>query len=66
MRNKMITNEKMIPTKIFKKAYVQSWVSSNILTQLEPWLRKNNTQSFAIASKMLDMLTLTFDNSNRK
>ena len=35
MRNKMTANEKMIPTEILKKAYVQNRVSGNALTQLE-------------------------------
>ena len=35
MCNKMTANEKMMPMKIFKKAYVQSWMSNNVLTQLE-------------------------------
>ena len=32
IRNKMTANEKMMPTKILKWTYVQSWVSSNALT----------------------------------
>ena len=36
MRNKMTANEKMMPTEILKKVYVQSRVGSNVLTQLEP------------------------------
>ena len=66
MRNKMTANEKMMPTKILKKAYVQNRVSGNTLTQLESRLRKNNTWPFATANKMFDILTSAFGDLNRK
>ena len=66
MRNKMIANEKMMPTKIFKKAYMQSQMSSNVLTQLKLRLRENNSRPFAIANEMLDTLTSVFGDPNWK
>ena len=66
MRNKMTANEKMMSVDIFKKVYVQSQVSSNTLTQLEPQLRKNNFWLFATVNKILDTLTSTFDDPNQK
>lgn len=66
MHNKIIVNEKMMLTEILKKVYVQNQVSGNTLTQLEPQLRKNNTQPFATANEMFDTLTSAFGNPNRK
>ena len=66
MHNKMTANEKIMPTEIFKKAYVQSRVSGNALTQLEPQLCENNPRPFATANKMLDTLTSTFSDPNQK
>ena len=66
MRNKMTANEKMTPTEILKKAYVQSRMSSNALTQLEPRLHKGNSRLFVMAHKMLDTLTSAFGDLNRK
>ena len=66
MRNKMTANKKIMPIEVLKKVYMQSWVSNNILIQLELWLRENNSRPFATANKMFDMLTFAFDNSNWK
>ena len=66
MHNKMTANEKMMPTEIFKKAYMQSQVSSNALMQLEPHLRKGKPQPFVTAHEMLDTLTSAFGDPNRE
>ena len=66
MCNKMTANKKMMPTKILKKAYVQSRVSSNALTQLKPRLHESNSRPFAMAHKMLDKLISAFGDLNRK
>ena len=66
MHNKMIANEKIMLTEILRKVYMQSWVSSNALTQLEPRIRKSNSWSFATAHEILDILTSVFGDPNRK
>lgn len=62
----MVANKKMMPTELLKRLYVQSRVSGDALTQLEPRLRANSIRPFAIAIEMLDTLTTAFGDSNRK
>lgn len=61
----MTANEKMMPTEIFKKVYMQNRVSGNALTQLEPQLHKNNSQPFATANKIFNTLTSVFDDCSK-
>ena len=66
IRNKIVANKKIMPTKLLKKLYIQSRVSSDTVTQFEPCLCENSIQLFATAIEMFDTLTTVFGNPNRK
>lgn len=66
MQNKLRANESYMATKFFKMSYVQSRMADNTLAQISTQLENNTAQLFKIAKKMLDILTVAFNNKNCK
>ena len=66
MQNKLRANKSYMPTKFFKKSYVQSRVAGNALAQISTRVEKDVAQPFTIAKEMLDVLTAAFGNKNWK
>ena len=64
--NKLRANEAYMPNKFLKISYIVSLVADNALAQLRARLKDKATQLFTTAKKLLEVLTVAFENVNCK